>query len=831
MDGAVSANSLSRPIPSARAATMPRRSLGGFLVAALAVLAVPAIATAIPDLPAAIGSWDPRLFDQGIAPQAVAIAASGDDVYIAGGPGGGYKIVAGDVLVNGIAVWNAPSGLWAKLPGEFGGPAGWTVIDQLAVFGGSLYVSGIFQTIDGQPYPGLARWDGSTWSTLGSGVEGSNFRLRVIHGGLFVFGVKKADGLTFTSVGLWDGSAWFTLPYDDYDIAAIAARDDEAFSSSITGSFSLHRYNGDTTGNATWGQTIGADLLTFFQDHLFAAGRFTMLGPDSASYIAHWNGTAWKPVGSGVPGGVTQLIATDDALYVAVRIEHHDPSVVMRWNGTQWTTLGEIADEKSTFANIASMTYEDGKLYVAGHFDSIAGVYAPNSAYWDVDGQAWHGIRDSRGNGLNNNVHSLAANQSGVYVGGLFNRAGEQEVAGLLRWNNGGWSPLGESGAVGIEHLAASGKKLYAVGDWKRGDEESYGVSRWNGTAWGPVRWPKSSSTMEAVTAYKGRLYAAGEFEVPEADPNPGFYTNGLAIWDGARWTYPPARVSGNVHAIAVTSNGSVFLGGDLDKVENVPVSRIARWDGQKWSALGVVYGGSVNHLVAVGNAVYVGGDFEAIDGLPYVGLAKWEDGLWSPVGGLDGETRALAVDGIALYAERVLDNYPSQDVRMMLRWDGITWEAVSEAQFHNAIAARGGQLFTGGFSLTADGGIPSSNVARWTFCELDLDTCSAIASTTTTTLDTTTTTSTSTTSSSTTITSSTTTTTTLFDSCGDADEDGDLDPTDALLALRAAVGLGQCPATSCDVNANGQLTAIDALIILKSSVGLPVILDCPVTQ
>jgi cysteine-rich repeat protein len=63
---------------------------------------------------------------------------------------------------------------------------------------------------------------------------------------------------------------------------------------------------------------------------------------------------------------------------------------------------------------------------------------------------------------------------------------------------------------------------------------------------------------------------------------------------------------------------------------------------------------------------------------------------------------------------------------------------------------------------------------------------------------------------------------------CGDANDDGDVTATDALFALRAAVGNGSCPLTICDANGNGQVAAADALAILRVAVGAGTALECP---
>jgi hypothetical protein len=63
---------------------------------------------------------------------------------------------------------------------------------------------------------------------------------------------------------------------------------------------------------------------------------------------------------------------------------------------------------------------------------------------------------------------------------------------------------------------------------------------------------------------------------------------------------------------------------------------------------------------------------------------------------------------------------------------------------------------------------------------------------------------------------------------CGDADSDGVVASTDALIALYAAVGSASCALCVCDVNASGAVTATDAQAVLAAAVGLPVELDCP---
>lgn len=75
----------------------------------------------------------------------------------------------------------------------------------------------------------------------------------------------------------------------------------------------------------------------------------------------------------------------------------------------------------------------------------------------------------------------------------------------------------------------------------------------------------------------------------------------------------------------------------------------------------------------------------------------------------------------------------------------------------------------------------------------------------------------------------STTTTTTLAPVvCGDANGDGVITATDALMDLISALGLRTCALCVCDTNNSGAISAVDALVILNIAVGQPITAQCP---
>src|SRR4029453_8196205 len=67
---------------------------------------------------------------------------------------------------------------WSPLGGGVSGSLGvfsFPIVEALAVFddggGAALYAGGSFTTAGGIPAANIARWNGTTWSALGSGVE------------------------------------------------------------------------------------------------------------------------------------------------------------------------------------------------------------------------------------------------------------------------------------------------------------------------------------------------------------------------------------------------------------------------------------------------------------------------------------------------------------------------------------------------------------------------------------------------------------------------------------------------------------------------------------
>lgn len=167
-----------------------------------------------------------------------------------------------------------------------------------------------------------------------------------------------------------------------------------------------------------------------------------------------------------------------------------------------------------------------------------------------------------------------------------------------------------------------------------------------------------------------------------------------------------------------------LYVGGNFNRIGGIQASRIARWDGSQWSALGAGVDGSVQAMAVYddgsGPALYVGGSFQNAGGQPAQGLARWKDGQWSSVGGnvVRNTVQAITVHDSRLIIGGTFSQIDGQPTQRLAAWDGVGWEAFSSgpsARTGHALAydaARAVTVLFGG--KEPGGGIEQQDT--WTF-------------------------------------------------------------------------------------------------------------------
>ena len=197
-------------------------------------------------------------FDEGATVFLDQLAVSGPDLYA-----GGYFTTAGGAPANRVAKWNGTT--WSAL-----GTGLDDNVDALAVSGTDLYVAGRFSRAGGVPANNVAKWTGTTWSALGTGLDGAASALAVSGTDVYVGGgFITAGGVPANNVAKWNGTAW------------------SALGTGVNG--------------------FGASALAVSGSDVYVGGNFNMAGGVAANCVAKWNGTAWSALGTGDIGAVVAL--------------------------------------------------------------------------------------------------------------------------------------------------------------------------------------------------------------------------------------------------------------------------------------------------------------------------------------------------------------------------------------------------------------------------------------------------------------------------------------------------------------------------------------------
>lgn len=304
----------------------------------------------------------------------------------------------------------------------------------------ALYAAGQFTTADGKPIGKIAKWDGSTWQPLGAGMndfgvlslavfddDGPGPHLPALYAG---GGFTSAGGATISNVAKWDGASWSALGTGTNDwVLSLAVWDDDGPGPHLPalyvgGYFSTA--GGITVNNvAKWNGTTWSALGSGFSGPghvyalgawddddtgphlpvLYAAGYFSTAGGVSAKNVAKWDASSWSALGAGV----------DFEAYAM-----------------------DVFDDDGEGPNLPA-------LYVGGMFWNAGGIRVNQIARWD--GSSWFGLGSGM-NGIIHAVRSYDDDGSGphpaaLYVGGYFTAAGGHPAYRIAKWDTRQWWSVG----------------------------------------------------------------------------------------------------------------------------------------------------------------------------------------------------------------------------------------------------------------------------------------------------------------------------------------------------------------------------------------------------
>lgn len=307
---------------------------------------------------------------------------------------GGWFNTAGGVSVNDIAQWNGTN--WSTT-----GTGSSGFINSMDAYKGNLYVGGLFDSIGGVSASNIAMWNGTIWSPVGKGIKAAQYgpyAMAVYNGYLYAGGAfDSADGKYIFGIAKWDGTNWSSLG------TGISATDEES------GVFALVVYKGE----------------------LYLGGDFSFSG---GTNIAKWNGTTFSTVGGGAVGPIYALAAYNGNLYAGGFVNLLGATQVNNigaWNGTTWSTLDSGISGNGGWATVNALASYNGKLYVGGAFDTANGRFMNCIAAWD--GTTWSSV--GSGIGAGGSVDVMTVFNNSLYVGGGFDSVGGVYAQNIAMWN------------------------------------------------------------------------------------------------------------------------------------------------------------------------------------------------------------------------------------------------------------------------------------------------------------------------------------------------------------------------------------------------------------
>ncbi len=475
-------------------------------------------------------------------------------------------------------------------------------------------------------------------------------------------------------------------------------------------------------------------IIELVGEEAYIGGRFDGIGNVYAPRVAHWDGTQWSALGSGVSdGNVSAILVEGSDVYVGGSFWSAGgvPAVgVARWDGSAWSALGDGIEPGGYAFDISSLVRNNGQLWAAGwrQIDHAGGT-EPVFAVWD--GVDWTSYMSDDYYG---SVNAMKSDGQFLYLAGsvqtLF--VFPPVEGGVLRWDGTALTPMGDGLQGNVYDLEFFDGQLHAVGDFSTsGLTTVRNIAAWNGTSWyevgGGITAP-ANAELYSASVHDGLLYVGGDFETAGA-----VNSKDLAWWDGAQWhpyTGPPIGASafGNrVSEVAVGDDG-IHVSGDFTRVGGTTSYGFARWDGVAWHShtdegqLGI--NDEVRALVGDGaGGIYAGGEFAYAGDSPTGCIAHFDGAEWTALGsGLGGALLAvwaLEHDGADLFAGGRFTTAGGVAVQNLARWDGGAWSDVGgglsgglfPAVF--AIHSDGSDLYVGG-QFTMAGAVPASNVTMW---------------------------------------------------------------------------------------------------------------------
>ncbi|MFO1461140.1 MAG: hypothetical protein U1G08_17260 [Verrucomicrobiota bacterium] len=556
---------------------------------------------------------------------------------------------------------------------------------------GRLCVSGFQLGTTAWIFPSLARWDGRRWETLAT--NGGPFEV-VLPLGNDVYvggGFSQIDGQKLAGVARFDGTQWHPLGTGigtrPTAVAALAGLGNQVYVGgqfTVVGSIAATNVAQWNSTTGAWsalgsGLPVGVRALTASEQGVFAG---------SGGQVYRWTGTDWEGLGPSasdgvVSGNVLALQWHGDFLYAAGNFgpaEGSPATVVLRWKEGRWT---RVSDDPITGSAI-SLSFSGDTLFLAGAFQlpsrpdaTAAKIVSLQDGLWTVelnptsrtpasnlrsrgtelfalaaptlrwaqngtDPVIWHRVGNewapiSGGLDPPPVISAVVPTSKGVLLGGYNQGTGDippyplrYDDAGF-RLTSGATNNSGETVVISRK-WPGSVSQAFATGWWS-GHPESVFIARLDGNRWLPASGPLPVPNLTHLSVSESRLAIAGYSEPLHGE---------IWEWDGNQWSLLGARFDPSGLSVPAPPTGQ----------NPSRIYSLERHQG-RW---------------------FAGCAPAQIAGQVLSNLVSWNGTGWENVPGPKAPVHLLRSQGQRLYAGSQLASIPS-----LLAWEGSTYQDITD--------------------------------------------------------------------------------------------------------------------------------------------------------
>jgi len=312
-----------------------------------------------------------------------------DNIYA----GGNFSDVGGKLRksmarLNSINKWDDVGGGMERCIGGF------THVNSLEVYKNELYAGGFFCQAGGRWARSIARWNGTQWDSVGTGLGWTGYiadmEVDTINDFLYIAGAfSTAGGVPAKCIARWDGFKWESVNYPIYDnVLALKFYHHELY----IGANSKHGFITDTCfskfDGKNWHFILGPNstimCMEVYQDKLYIGGGMTLIDTVPTHYFAAYS----APPPTHCNWLISRIYANKDTFYLGDTINFENNNKY----ATSWAW--DFGDGGIDSVQKPNYIYQNSGVYTASVIVHQENCY--DTAYFTVNVQQVDAINNTK---------------------------------------------------------------------------------------------------------------------------------------------------------------------------------------------------------------------------------------------------------------------------------------------------------------------------------------------------------------------------------------------------------------------------------------------------